>query len=857
MYTLPKIESFNQNVLSKFQIYNSLFLTLPFDEIDNTGVMLPLFSEVCDKGFKKQETPIQIVDFFASKYLDKASELDRIDLMFRFIQYIERQIVLFDAIEDASFSSVNNLDGRGSLRDIKEMADEKEKTKELRDFLENFNVRPVLTAHPTQFYPGTVLGIITDLTTAIREDDLLKIKQLLSQLGKTKFIKSEKPTPFDEAVSLIWYLENVFYETVGSMMLYLQKNVFQDQEIKNPIFNLGFWPGGDRDGNPFVTTTISLNVAERLRTAILKCYYSDIRKLKRKLTFSGIDVLISEIEVKIYRSVFYSQGDIFITLQEFKDKLLQIKEIVIEQHQSLYLDDINSLLNKVTHFGFHFATLDIRQNSKIHSHVYKTIIEKNNLPTIENFNLFSDKDKLQLLSELKNNLNPEDFDDEMTKATLDSIHTMKIIQEKNGEFGCNRYIISNCESAIQIMETYALFGLCGWENPTVDIIPLFEIIDDLQNAHLIMEQLYSNEVYRKHLALRGNIQTVMLGFSDGTKDGGYLMANWSIYKAKENITNISRKYGIKVVFFDGRGGPPARGGGKTHKFYASLGSNIENEQIQVTVQGQTISSNFGTLDSCRFNLENLLSAGITNKIFDDGSNLLTESEKNSLNELAEVGFNKYISFKNHPKFIPYLERMSTLNYYAKTNIGSRPSKRGKAEGLDFADLRAIPFVGSWSHLKQNVPGFFGVGTALKHFEDTNKWDEIQKLYLSSLFFRTLLENSMMSLAKSFFPLTSYMKEDPEFGSFWQIIYDEFLETRRLLLKISGHKTLMENYPDGKASIETRESIVKPLLAIQQYALSKIQELQKTNNPDEKLLKVYEKMVLRSLFGNTNASRNSA
>jgi phosphoenolpyruvate carboxylase len=349
----------------------------------------------------------------------------------------------------------------------------------------------------------------------------------------------------------------------------------------------------------------------------------------------------------------------------------------------------------------------------------------------------------------------------------------------------------------------------------------------------------------------------MLGFSDGTKDGGYLMANWSIYKAKENITNISRKYGIKVVFFDGRGGPPARGGGKTHKFYASLGSNIENEQIQITVQGQTISSNFGTLDSCRFNLENLLSAGITNKIFDDGSNLLTESEKKCLDELAEVGFNKYISFKNHPKFIPYLERMSTLNYYAKTNIGSRPSKRGKAEGLDFADLRAIPFVGSWSHLKQNVPGFFGVGTALKYFEDHNKWDEIQKLYLSSLFFRTLLENSMMSLAKSFFPLTAYMKEDPEFGSFWQIIYDEFLETRRLLLKISGHKTLMENYPDGKASIETRESIVKPLLAIQQYALSKIQELQKTKNPDEKLLQVYEKMVLRSLFGNTNASRNSA
>jgi len=320
---------------------------------------------------------------------------------------------------------------------------------------------------------------------------------------------------------------------------------------------------------------------------------------------------------------------------------------------------------------------------------------------------------------------------------------------------------------------------------------------------------------------------------------------------------MSRKYGIKVIFFDGRGGPPARGGGKTHKFYASLGSNIENEQIQVTVQGQTISSNFGTLDSCRYNLENLLSAGITNEVFSDGQNLLSETEKSILDELALVGFNKYTDFKNHPKFIPYLEQMSTLNYYAKTNIGSRPSKRGKSDKLDFADLRAIPFVGSWSQLKQNVPGFFGVGTALKHFEETNQWDKIHKLYHSSLFFRTLLENSMMSLAKSFFPLTAYMKDDPEFGAFWQIIYDEFLETKRLLLKIAGHKELMENYPDGKASIDMREFIVKPLLTIQQYSLSVIQELNKSPNPDEELIKVYEKIVMRSLFGNTNASRNSA
>ncbi len=861
MYTLPKLERFNQDVLSKYHIYNSVFITLPFDSIDNTGVLLPLFTDVCDTGFKKLETPVEIVDFFTKKYLPTDSESDKIDLMFRFIQYIERQIVLFDAIEDAAFPKVNNMEGRGSLRDIKEKADNNNNQAELTEFLENFNVRTVLTAHPTQFYPGAVLGIINDLTDAIRNNNLLGIKQLLAQLGKTPFIQNEKPNPYDEAVSLIWYLENVFYETAGEMVHYLEKNLFNGNSINNPLIKLGFWPGGDRDGNPFVTTDITLKVADRLRTSILKCYYIEMRNLKRKLTFSGVDSLVSELEQKLYRSVFYSKGEIFITLDEFKTQLKKIRLIIVEQHQSLYVDQLDALLIKVNLFGFHFATLDIRQNSKIHNAVFKDVVNYylNSDSSVFPANYFdlSEQEKFDVLSNVSGDLDPASFENEMTNSTLGSIQAIKTIQQNNGEFGSNRYIISNNESALNVMETFALFKLSNWSAPTVDIIPLFESVDDLQNAHEIMEKLYTKPAYAKHLQERNNKQTIMLGFSDGTKDGGYLMANWSIYKAKEALTEISRKYGIKAIFFDGRGGPPARGGGKTHKFYASLGPTIENNEIQVTVQGQTISSNFGTLDSCRYNLENLLSAGVTNQVFSKGRNELTAEEKAILDQLAALGYEKYLNFKNHPKFIPYLEKMSTLKYYAKTNIGSRPSKRSKSETLDFADLRAIPFVGSWSQLKQNVPGFFGVGTALKHFEDTNQWDKVQNLYDDSLFFKTLLENSMMSLAKSFFPLTAYMSKDPEYGDFWKIIYNEFLETKRLLLKIAGHQELMENYPDGKASIAIRERIVLPLLTIQQYGLTRINELLKEKNPDEKLIKVYEKIVTRSLFGNTNASRNSA
>ena len=860
MYTPPKIERFNQNVLSKYHIYNSVFITLPFDAIDNTGVLLPLFTEICESGFRNERNPKQIFDLFAEKYLDDQSDDSKIDLMFRFIQYVERQVVLFDAIEDAAFSTVNNLEGKGSLRYIKERADTENSLQKLKHFLKNFSVRTVLTAHPTQFYPGAVLGIITDLTDAVKKNDLIVIKQLLSQLGKTPFIKKVKPTPYDEAVSLIWYLENVFYQTAGEMLHYLQNNIFHGEKIDNAILSFGFWPGGDRDGNPYVTTEITLKVADRLRTSILKCYYRDIRILKRKLTFYNVVDLVTEIELKLYRSVFYSTGEIFITLSEIKETLIAIKSIIITEHQSLYLDELEVLINKVELFGFYFATLDIRQNSKIHEAVYNEIIENdrkmNSKLFPENYKMLSADEKLTVLGKLSAQLQPEHFSDE-TKSVLSSIHAIKKIQENNGENGSNRYIISNNEGAVHVMEALGLFKLSGWENPTVDIVPLFEVIDDLKTAHHVMEQLYCNPSYAKHLKFRGNKQTIMLGFSDGTKDGGYLMANWSIYKAKQMISSISRKYGIKVVFFDGRGGPPARGGGKTHKYYASQGSDIENNEIHVTIQGQTISSNFGTVDSCRFNLENLLTAGVSSKLFEGTNNKLSADDIQVLDDLSEIGFQKYLDFKNHPKFVPYLEHVSTLKYYAKANIGSRPSKRNKSEALNFADLRAIPFVGSWSQLKQNVPGFYGVGAALKHYETTGNWDKVKALYDNSLFFRTLLENSMMSLAKSFLPLTAYMKDDPEFGEFWMLISDEFYETKRLLLKIAGHKELMENYPDGKASIQAREHIVLPLLVIQQYALLKIKELNKAAEPNEALITIYEKIVMRSLFGNTNASRNSA
>jgi phosphoenolpyruvate carboxylase len=348
----------------------------------------------------------------------------------------------------------------------------------------------------------------------------------------------------------------------------------------------------------------------------------------------------------------------------------------------------------------------------------------------------------------------------------------------------------------------------------------------------------------------------MLGFSDGTKDGGYLMANWSIYKAKEALTQISRQYGIEVVFFDGRGGPPSRGGGKTHKFYASMGKNIANQEIQLTVQGQTVSSNFGTIDAAQFNIEQLLHAGISNDLFQQRNITLAENEEALMQQLAEISYQKYSALKNHPLFTDYLSQVSPLRFYSETNIGSRPAKRNGNNKLSFKDLRAIPYVGAWAQLKQNVTGHFGVGTALQQLDQEGKFEAVRDLYQHSLYFKTLLDNCEMAMKKCFFPLTEYLANDSKFAEIWNLIYEEHLLTKSYILRLSEQSELMNDYPVEQLSISMRERIVLPLLTIQQYALMHLRSLEDELVESEEN-ETFKKLVVRSSFGIINAGRNSA
>ena len=857
----PKITRFKESVLSKFQIYNSIFLTLPFDRINKTGVLLPLFHETCLKGFKNGNDPSKIVEDFFIKYQARRSKKSQINLLFRFIQYIERQVVLFDAIEDAAFPIVNNMDGVGTIRNLKESAITDDKIQELKKYIEDFNVKIVLTAHPTQFYPDNVLAIITDLTDAIKNNKLIDIRNYLTQLAKTSFFKSQKPTPYNEAVSLIWYLENVFYHSFGNTYNYIQENIFNNKDFNNDLMSIGFWPGGDRDGNPFVTPEITLQVAERLKQTIVKNYYKDIRELKRRLTFKGLEEKLTLIQENLHKDIFINSDDNNFSSEKLIEDLTEIKDLIIKEHQSLYLNLVVSLINKVKLFGSYFASMDIRQDSRVHNNVFNKLVKssiENKLGLFpDNYFNFTESEQIKVLSNINGKINLSYFSDELVLNTLNTIKVIKEIQINNGEKAANRYIISNNKTALNVMQLFAMLKLVAFnENLSIDICPLFETIEDLENASGVMKVLYENTAYSAHLKQRNLKQHIMLGFSDGTKDGGYLMANWAIYKAKQRLTAISREYKIDVIFFDGRGGPPARGGGKTHKFYASLGPSIESKEVQLTVQGQTISSNFGTLDSSKYNIEQLMSSGILNKLNETDLTISNDCYE-TMDNLSKISYDAYVKFKSHPKFLSYLEHMSTLKYYSKTNVGSRPSKRNSDDKLVFSDLRAIPFVGSWSQLKQNVPGFFGVGYAIKHYDDLGELNKVKKLYKESSFFKTLIENSMMSLSKSFLDLTKYMSNDKEYGDFWNIIYDEYNNTLDMLYKLTGSKKLMKEEPAGKLSIEARESIVLPLLTIQQHALKKLQKLKKDpiKNSDE--IVIYDKIVTRSLFGNINASRNSA
>lgn len=832
---ITKLQKFNDEVVLKYHLYNGLFLTLPFSGTQESGAWLASFASFCAHESLDTQSPSQLVDAFFRNNLKIHDEEEKIGCLFKMLQFLERQVLLIDSLEDAAFLNTHDLNGSGSLHHLLTKVENAGKEKSFCKTLDSYQVKIVLTAHPTQFYPKQVLTILPQLIEEFQKNDLNRINELLIQMGKTSFSHKQKPTPFQEAKSLLWYLENCLYSIVSRVQTSIDAAAvdfgYPKKHSQNAVA-VGFWPGGDRDGNPFVTADTTLEVAKLLKTSILELYLNDLQRLIHKLTFVDVLDKLEAIKGKLFETQKAAITDspqmaseaIYLHSSELLKDLEEIKTLLILNDNSLFLDSLQELITKIQCFGFHFAAMDMREDSGVHRKVLEEYRSTNT------GSLFT--------------------------TTTNSIRAIKKVQSNNGEEGLCRYIVSHTETAQDILDVLSLLTLFGEFHGAipVDIIPLFETIEDLENAPKIMKKLYKDINYLKHLKHRKNQQTIMMGFSDGTKDGGYVAANWSIYKAKVKLTALSKKCGVEVAFFDGRGGPPGRGGGNTHDFYRSLGSKISHSHPQLTIQGQTIGVTFGVKEAASFNLEQFFTAGIYDLIFSDEANDLSYADCKLLDRLSEESVKGYEQLKSDPLFVPYLEQITPLRFYGDLNIGSRPASRKKDSGFSLSDLRAIPFVGSWSQIKQNIPGYYGFGYALKVLMSEGCEKQLKRLYKKSLFFRTLTNNSMMSLLKTRFELTQYLKDDKKFGKFWLNLRDEAELTKQMVLVVSDQKELLEHDPVVRASIKIREEIVQPLLIIQMAAL---ENMQKMDSEHSRWYLAYKKIVLKALAANTNASRNSA
>jgi phosphoenolpyruvate carboxylase len=395
------------------------------------------------------------------------------------------------------------------------------------------------------------------------------------------------------------------------------------------------------------------------------------------------------------------------------------------------------------------------------------------------------------------------------------------------------------------------------DHECLDIVPLFESIDDLDHSQDILAKLFSSPVYRTVLDRRQQQQTVMVGFSDGTKDGGYLTANWSIRQAKRRMTALGRSQGVRLIFFDGRGGPPARGGGNTHRFYRSRDANIEQWETQLTIQGQTISSNFGNPEMASYHVEQLFTANIENLVAHEQTEDPPRDFLPLIGELSALSLAAYRELRDDPMLIDLLAWGSPLRLFDHLTIASRPTSRRASEQLDLDNLRAIPFVATWSVLKMQISGFYGLGSALEELVERGREADLQHLHRESRFFRTLLDHAAMSLVKSRFDITAYMERDERFGPLWSKIRDEARRVESNILRISRQPWLLANDPQIRASIHLREDIVFPLLVIVHDAFARYNEHCRNGTEQSPEAMRARKMALKGIAAVINATRNAA
>ncbi|CDI62998.1 Phosphoenolpyruvate carboxylase [Lactobacillus helveticus CIRM-BIA 103] len=546
--------------------------------------------------------------------------------------------------------------------------------------------------------------------------------------------------------------------------------------------------------------------------------------------------------------------------QEFKADLEIIKRSLEENHdQAVVKSYFTEILEAIDVFGFHLATIDMRQDSSVNEACVAELLKSAEI--CDHYSDLSEKEKVSLLlNELNNdprNLHANNKPkSELLQKELKIYKTARDLKDRLGEDVIKQHIISHTESVSDMLEQAIMlkeYDLLDNQSARVQVVPLFETVEDLNNARDIIKEYLNLDIVKKWLVSQHNYQEVMLGYSDSNKDGGYLASCWNLYKAQKDLTAIGEELGIKITYMHGRGGTVGRGGGPSYEAITAQPFKTINDRIRMTEQGEIIQNKYGNKDAAYYNLEMLVSATV-DRI---ASKQIVSEEyiadfRSSMDEIVTESNEIYkkLVFEN-PNFLDYFLQATPIKEISNLNIGSRPASRKKLS--DFSSLRAIPWVFSWSQSRVMFPGWYGVGSAFKHFidADKNNLQELRHMYQGWPFFHALLSNVDMVLSKSNMEIAKQYAElcqDEKTKSVFDIIYQEWKLTKQIILQIEGHDDLLSDAPNLKNSLAARMPYFNILNYIQL-------EMIKRDRKDE-IQGVFRSIIPITINGVASGLRNS-
>ena len=752
-----------------------------------------------------------------------------------------------------------------------------------KNILENINVVPVLTAHPTQVQRKTVLDLTEKLHSLLRKHRDVKnglinerkwknaIQKHIEILTQSDIIREKKLKVANEITNVLEYYNLSFIKAIAKLMteykLLLEEN---NIELKNetPI-TMGMWIGGDRDGNPFVTAE-TLNLSATKQCELITAYYIEkLNSLYRTFSMSShVTKGSKELEELANRSrdtSEYREKELYRrALSHIKDKLENTREYLLQDKEAedkyltadefiadltiieksllenkgeiLVTGEFEELLNVVKIFGFYLASIDMRQDSSVYEASVAELLSSANIE--KDYSSLSEEEKCELLlKQLKEDprplsINDENKQSEELRKELAIFRTARKLKDKLGDNVIKQNIISHTTSVSDLLELAIMLkevGLVGSDFARLQLVPLFETIEDLENSYEVMDKYLSLDIVKKWVSDNRRYQEIMLGYSDSNKDGGYLSSGWSLYKAQQELSSLGEKHNIKVIFFHGRGGTVGRGGGPSYDAIISQPLGSVQDRIRLTEQGEIIAAKYGNSDAAYYNLEALFSAVIQRMNADKINTDIRDIPEIQviMDEIVEDSYNKYreLVFEN-PNFYNYFFEATPIKEISSLNIGSRPASRKKI--TDIGGLRAIPWVFSWSQSRIMLPGWYGVGTAFSNFinKDKGNIEKLRKMYKGWPFFTSLLSNVDMVMSKSDMDIAkeyANLCKEEETKKVYEEILREWNLTKQVVLEISEHKEFLEDNTYLTRSLENRLQYFNTLNLIQLELIKRSRE----------------------------------